>query len=114
MTAFILHHMVISLENVVPVFLEKEKIERSKIWNNNIQFKQGEKVQIIAPSGSGKTSLIHFLYGMRRDYTGNILFDKKNIAVFSAEDLSGIRSKSISIIFQDLKLFPEHTVFKNI
>ncbi|MEO8771676.1 MAG: ATP-binding cassette domain-containing protein [Ferruginibacter sp.] len=106
--------MVINLENVVPVFLEKEKIERSKIWGNNIQFKQGEKVQIIAPSGSGKTSLIHFLYGMRKDYTGNILFDKKNIADFSSEDLSVIRSKNISIIFQDLRLFPEHTVLKNI
>lgn len=106
--------MIINLENVVPVFLEKEKIERSKIWNNSVQFEEGKKVQIIAPSGSGKTSLIHFLYGMRRDYTGNILYNKKNIAGFSAEDLSGIRCKSLSVIFQDLRLFPEHTVLKNI
>ncbi|MFT3910385.1 MAG: ATP-binding cassette domain-containing protein [Ferruginibacter sp.] len=106
--------MIISLQHVIPGFLEKEKIERSKIWNNDIEFIKGKKVQIVAPSGSGKTSLVHFLYGMRKDYNGNILFDKKNIAAFSAEDFSGLRSKNISIIFQDLRLFPEHTVHKNI
>lgn len=84
------------------------------VWNNPITFIKGEKVQIVAPSGSGKTSLIHFLYGMRRDYNGSILFDKKDIASFSAEDFAGIRTRNISIIFQDLKLFQEYTVYKNI
>ncbi len=106
--------MTITLEKVVPGFLEKEKVERSKIWNNNISFSKGERIQIIAPSGSGKTSLVHFLYGMRRDYSGDILLNKKNIRNFSAEDFSEIRSKNISIIFQDLRLFPEHNVLENI
>jgi len=106
--------MVISIQKVVPAFLEKEKVERSKIWNNMIEFKKGEKVQIVAPSGSGKTSFVHFLYGMRRDYDGNILFNNKNIASYSTEDFSVLRSKHISIIFQDLRLFPEHTVLKNL
>jgi ABC-type lipoprotein export system ATPase subunit len=106
--------MIIKIENVIPRFLEKEKVERSGIWNNNIELKKGEKIQIIAPSGSGKTSLIHFLYGLRRDYNGNISIDKKNIALFSSEDYSEVRSKHLSIIFQDLRLFPEHTVLKNI
>ncbi|MEO7523872.1 MAG: ATP-binding cassette domain-containing protein [Ferruginibacter sp.] len=106
--------MIINLQHVIPGFLEKEKIDGSKIWNNNVEFTKGEKVQIIAPSGSGKTSLVHFLYGMRKDYNGNILFDQKNIASFTAEDFSGLRSKNVSIIFQDLRLFPEHTVHKNI
>lgn len=114
MTAFNFHIMVINIEKVVPRFLEQEKIERSTIWNNNIEFKKGEKIQIIAPSGSGKTSLVHFLYGMRRDYNGSISINKKDIASFSAEDFSSLRSKNISIIFQDLRLFPEHSVEKNI
>ena len=106
--------MVIHIEKVSPVFLEQEKIERSEIWNHNITFKKGEKIQIIAPSGSGKTSFIHFLYCLRKDYAGNILFDKKNITSLIAPDLAIMRSKNISVIFQDLKLFPNNTALENI
>jgi ABC-type lipoprotein export system ATPase subunit len=106
--------MIIRIEKLIPQFLEKEKVERSKIWNSSVSFNKGEKIQIIAPSGSGKTSLVHFLYGMRRDYDGNIYLNDHDIKTFSAEDFSGIRSKNISVIFQDLRLFPEHTVLENI
>ena len=106
--------MTISLENLQPDFLEKEKIDHSETWNKHIEINKGEKIQIVAPSGRGKTSFIHFLYGMRKDYSGRILFNKINIKEFSAEDLATIRSSISSIIFQDLRLFPDHTVFENI
>ncbi len=106
--------MTISLENLNPDFLEPEKIENSETWNKRLIINKGEKIQIVAPSGSGKTSFIHFLYGLRKDYSGNILFDKKNIKGFNAEDFASTRNKVCSIIFQDLRLFPDHTVFENI
>jgi len=106
--------MTISLENLQPDFLEIEKIERSATWNKKVEITQAEKIQIVAPSGSGKTSFIHFLYGLRKDYNGNILFDKKNIKAFTPEDFAAIRTNNCSIIFQDLRLFPDHTVFENI
>ena len=74
----------------------------------------GEKLQVIAPSGSGKTSFIHFLYRMRKDYSGNILLKNKNIATYTTADVATVRSKTISIIFQDLRLFPDQTVLQNI
>ena len=46
--------MPIILKNIIPQFLEKEKIASSAIWQHEINFNEGEKVQIIAPSGSGK------------------------------------------------------------
>ncbi len=105
---------MINLDKVQPSYLEKEKIERSQIWNEQLQISKGERIQIVAPSGSGKTSFIHFLYGLRNDYNGNISMDGKQVKNFSAEDFANVRSSVCSIIFQDLRLFPDHTAFENI
>jgi putative ABC transport system ATP-binding protein len=106
--------MQIILQQVSPVFLETEKISQSMIWNRELSFSKEEKIQLIAPSGSGKTSFIHFLYGLRKDYKGNILFNKKNIAGFDAEEIARYRSSHLSIVFQDLRLFADHTAYENI
>jgi ABC-type lipoprotein export system ATPase subunit len=106
--------MQIKLQQIVPTFIEEEKISRSQVWNNAVVFSAGEKIQIVAPSGSGKTSLIHFLYGLRKDYNGSIVYNNRSIAGFSAEDFALHRQQFISIVFQDLRLFPEHSVLQNL
>lgn len=106
--------MQITLQQVVPGYLEEEKVIGSGIWNQSVIFLPGKKAQVVAPSGSGKTSLIHFLYGMRKDYSGNILFNGENIRTFDAERLSQFRQRQISIVFQDLRLFPGQTVMSNL
>jgi ABC-type lipoprotein export system ATPase subunit len=106
--------MFITLQKIVPTFIEAEKISGSQIWNNTITFNKGEKIQLVAPSGSGKTSLIHFLYGLRKDYEGTVSFAEKPVKNFNTEDFAWHRRQFISIVFQDLRLFPEHTVLQNI
>ena len=106
--------MQISLQQVVPVFFEAGKADGSQLWNQNISFNKGENIHIVAPSGSGKTSFVHFLYGLRKDYSGNILYDNNDIKNFDAEKFSSWRQQYISIIFQDLRLFTEQTVLQNL
>ena len=106
--------MQIQLQKVVPTFIEEEKISRSQIWNSSVIFNEGEKIEIVAPSGSGKTSLIHFLYGLRKDYNGTIAYDANSIAAFDAEHFAIYRQQHISIVFQDLRLFAEQTVLQNL
>jgi len=106
--------MQITLQQIAPVFLETNKIASSAIWNKDISFAAGERIHLVAPSGRGKTSFIHFLYGLRKDYTGSILYDNKNITGFDIEDFSEWRKNHISIVFQDLRLFTEQTVFQNL
>ncbi len=106
--------MLITLQQLSPVFLEPEKINGSQLWNKDLIFSKGEKIQLVAPSGSGKTSFIHFLYGLRKDYTGNILFNNKDIKGFDAEKTASCRSTKLSIVFQDLRLFADHSAFENI
>jgi putative ABC transport system ATP-binding protein len=106
--------MHIVLDNILPDFFEPGKVENSQLWNKKLTFSKGENVHIIAPSGSGKTSLIHFLYGLRNDYNGRISFDAIDIKNFDAEKFSIWRQQYISIVFQDLRLFTEQTVLQNL
>ncbi len=106
--------MQIRLQQVSPDFIEEEKITGSQVWRSDLVFHPGEKVKIIAPSGSGKTSLMHFLYGLRKDYSGDIFYAAENIRTLDAESFSAYRSRSVSIVFQDLRLFMSQTVLLNL
>jgi ABC-type lipoprotein export system ATPase subunit len=106
--------MQIQLREVTPDYIEKEKRIASQIWGQDISIKKGEHLHIVAPSGSGKTSLMHFIYGLRKDYSGSIFYDDTDIKNLSIERFSTFRQNKISIIFQDLRLFEDQTVKKNI
>ena len=106
--------MQIQLRKITPDFIEQEKRSTSQIWEQNISIIKGEHLHIVAPSGSGKTSLMHFIYGLRKDYSGNILYGDIDIKKLSTESFSTFRRNKISIIFQDLRLFENQTVRENI
>ncbi len=106
--------MEIHLRDVVPEFIEKEKLKGSQVWGQNISISKGEHLHIVAPSGSGKTSLMHFIYGLRKDFSGTISYNDIPIKKLSTESFSSFRQNKISIIFQDLRLFPDQTVRQNL
>lgn len=106
--------MRIELRNVTPDFIEKESWTASQIWQKTISIEKGEHLHIVAPSGTGKTSLIHFIYGLRKDYNGSVFYDDTDIKKLSTEGFSSFRQKKISIIFQDLRLFADQTAIENI
>ncbi|MGB8190552.1 MAG: ATP-binding cassette domain-containing protein, partial [Chitinophagaceae bacterium] len=91
-----------------------DRTVHSNIWGEELVLKPGEKVQIVAPSGSGKTSFIHFLYGLRKEYNGSIHYDGNDIRSLSPDQLAVYRQKHLSIMFQDLRLFTNQTVVQNI
>src|SRR6185312_9752718 len=97
--------MTITLNNVAPKYISKENWENSEVWEKKIAIHKGEHLHIVAPSGSGKTSLVHFIYGLRKDYSGSVFYDDEDIKNLSVERFSAFRQNKISIIFQDLRLF---------
>jgi ABC-type lipoprotein export system ATPase subunit len=111
---FIIATMQLKLQQLLPVYFEESRKANSEIWGKDLAFSRGEMIKIVAPSGSGKTSLMHFMYGMRKEYTGVVKYGDKNISQFNAEDFALHRSNHISIVFQDLRLFPEQTVQENL
>ena len=106
--------MQLRIQQLLPAYFEQSRTQTSEVWGKELVFEKGELVKIVAPSGSGKSSLMNFLYGMRNDYSGSISYDEKMIRNFSLEELAGYRKDHISIVFQDLRLFPDQTVQENL
>ena len=106
--------MQIGFQNVLPVPLADTPLAEESCWKKEISFDTNQNYLVEAPSGTGKTTLISILYGVRRDYEGNVLFDKKNVKDFSIHHWTNLRRNFFSSVFQELKLFPQLTAIENI
>lgn len=107
--------MEITLKNIIPIPLKENLGKRpSEVWHNEIGFKPTDRVKIKAPSGTGKTTLVHYLYGLRSDYTGELNWDGKQLRYLHTDSIAAYRQKEISVVFQDLRLFPHLTARENI
>lgn len=104
----------IKLTNVIPEIFADRRDLKSDIWNSETIFEKGQKYLIEADSGTGKSSLCSYIYGLRGDYRGTIEFNGQDISKFSTNRWCEVRQTSISILFQDLRLFGELTSMENI
>lgn len=104
----------IQLDNTLPnVFLSKSDLQ-SDIWRRQVCFEKGNTYLIEAGSGTGKSSLCSFIIGSRQDFDGKILFDGKDTSRLGTKEWSKLRQNNISLLFQELRLFPELTAMENV
>jgi ABC-type lipoprotein export system ATPase subunit len=106
--------MQLHIQQLLPVYFPESRKESSEIWGKDLVFEKGEYIKIVAPSGKGKTSFMHFVYGLRKDYSGRIRIDGSEAKDLSQEDLAATRKSRLSMVFQDLRLFPGQTVWENL
>lgn len=86
----------------------------SQVWKQKVEIQRGNRVLISAPSGKGKSSFLSVLYGLRKDYSGRFLVDGEEARQFGSARWSELRSRCFSMVFQDLRLFQEHTGWENL
>lgn len=109
----------IAIRNLLPnVFRGMEgsaRIKASAIWSvPEFTFRRGCRLCVRAESGGGKSSLLSFIFGNRRDYQGDILFDGESARGLSVEQWCDIRTTKIALLPQEMRLFPELSVAQNI
>ena len=104
----------IALINVLPKVFSGKADSGSDIWLKKLDFVKGQKYLVEAVSGTGKSSLGSFMYGYRKDYDGSITFDGEDIKTFQPHRWVELRKHSLSILFQELRLFAELTAWENI
>lgn len=81
---------------------------------SRVQFVSPGRYIVVADSGTGKSSLLNFIYGVRHDYRGTILFDGEDIRRFDQRRWATVRRQHLAILPQELRLFPELTALENI
>lgn len=96
-----------------PIFDGRDTID-SDIWATALTFEKGKNYLITAPSGKGKSTLLHLIYGLRKDYTGTIQINGTATDSLVPDAWSELRQSRLSIVFQDLRLFPNLTALENI
>lgn len=106
--------MNIHLKNIMPKPLASIQHSSESIWGNEIEIAGGKKIMLNASSGKGKSTFTSVLFGLRNDYEGQLLFDGVDTKSFSAHDWTEIRKSKLSVVFQDLQLFPGLTVKENL
>ncbi len=73
----------------------------------------GEFVFVVGPSGSGKTTLFRLLTRETSPTAGEIHIGEWDIVNLPQNRVSSLRKK-IGVVFQDLKLLKERTIFENV
>jgi len=104
----------ITLQQTLPeVFAGRNEV-CSEVWHQTVEWQKGEIYLVEAQSGTGKSSLCSYIYGYRDDYQGIINFDGENIRYNTVKQWVNLRRNSLGMMFQDLRLFTELTVWENI
>lgn len=94
--------------------LPETAYEFSDLWRQKLTIKKGERVLITAPSGKGKSSLISLIYGLKRNYSGVYKINGFDVRHFNAASWAETRAQSMSVVFQDLRLFTDYSGWENL
>lgn len=90
--------------NDLTVELNKNRI----LSDVSLSVRDGEFLSLLGPSGCGKTTLLQTVAGIIPSKTGTIMLDGEDITFRPAY------SRGTTIVFQDMRLFPNMTAAENV
>ena len=81
------------------------------VQNVNLKIKKNEIYGLIGPNGAGKTTVFNMLTGVYQPTTGTFFLDGEELKGLSQEK---INHKGIARTFQNIRLFNNMTVVRNV
>ena len=90
------------------------KQQNNVLRNVNFTVDEGEMLGIMGPSGSGKSTLLYTVSGMDNITAGKVLFDGKDLATLSPNDLAKVRLTEMGFVFQQMYMMRNLNIADNI
>ena len=87
--------------------------EEKSIKNINFSIAENEFTYLIGKTGSGKSSILRTMYADKNLSEGDLKIFDFDLKKIKRKEIPFLRRK-IGIVFQDFKLLPDRTVFKNL
>lgn len=87
--------------------------EEKSIKNINFSIAENEFIYLIGKTGSGKSSILRTMYADKNLSEGDLKIFDVDLKKIKKKEIPFLRRK-IGIVFQDFKLLPDRTVFKNL
>ena len=84
------------------------------VKNVNFTLKEGDFVNIIGRSGSGKSTFLNLLSGLLKPTEGKIFAKGKDMSDFSDREISKYRNEVIGFVPQSLGTLPNLNVLENV
>jgi len=75
---------------------------------------KGEFAAIMAPSGTGKTTLLNVLGCLMKPSSGSYIFEGQDVKTLNDDQLSEIRNKKIGFVFQTFNLLERTSALDNV
>jgi lipoprotein-releasing system ATP-binding protein len=82
--------------------------------NVNFTLKKGEVVALVAPSGTGKSTLLHLAGLLDSPTQGDIIIQGQSSQTLNDTQKADIRNKDIGFVYQQHHLLPEFDCLENI
>ena len=82
--------------------------------NVSLEVHPGEFLGILGPSGSGKSSLLYLLSGLKTPTAGDVVFDGRSVGSLNDEDRSRMRLNDFGFVFQQPFLLGYLTAIENV
>ena len=105
---------VLELVEVSKIFNDNSSNRLTIFQNMNLKIKNSELVGIIAPSGTGKTSLLNISGLLDLPTHGEVKIIDNNTRALSIEMRNNIRRKHIGFVFQSGNLINEFNAIENV
>ncbi len=103
---------MVSFQNVTKIY-QSSLGPMTALANVSFEVKGGEFVSIVGRSGAGKTTILRLLLAEEKPTAGLIFFEGQDVHKIKPSKLPFFRRK-IGVVFQDYKLLPLKTTYKNI
>lgn len=102
------------IDNVSLVYDMGKDVQTFALRNINLTLQGNRMLGIMGPSGSGKSSLLYVMAGLKKPTSGKVFYNGVDFSTLSPKKAAELRLKDFGFIFQRHFLIDYMTVLENV